>query len=295
VKPLFMAALQRKGLAADRDADGFTEVELTSTTNPLAAAAVLDGDEEGVLGGDEETVDLFPANAADAATYSPRAGSKSSGCVQEDTGNNLRTLRVQALRYWELKMFDPSVPRAAQLFRKENVAIVLCYVLVGFFQGVTSGVLNGVRSDRVSSMLLVLRLLLVLTAVANITSLSIAFAASVYPLELGATEAQQTTVSVLRSLPATLKIVYGFLSDTVRTEAAMRAFFLRLLYTTAVPAAAAAAASAAAAAAAAAASAASAAHAAPANSRTHSRTCLTHPPVCLCAPSSLGAALWVPA
>jgi 4-hydroxy-3-methylbut-2-en-1-yl diphosphate synthase IspG/GcpE len=38
----------------------------------------------------------------------------------------------------------------------------------------------------------------------------------VYPLQLGATEAQQTTVSVLRSVPATLKIAFGFLSDTVR-------------------------------------------------------------------------------
>lgn len=71
------------------------------------------------------------------------------------------------------------VPRQTQLFRKENVAIVLCYVLVGIFQGVTSGVLN------------------------------------VYPLELGATEAQQTTIKVLRSVPASFKIVYGFLSDAV--------------------------------------------------------------------------------
>ena len=35
----------------------------------------------------------------------------------------------------------------------------------------------------------------------------------VYPLDLGATEAQQTTMSILSILPASLKIIFGFLSD----------------------------------------------------------------------------------
>lgn len=75
--------------------------------------------------------------------------------------------------------FDPRVPRVAQLFRKENICVVMCYVLVGLFEGITRVVMN------------------------------------VYPLELGATEAQQTTIKVLRSLPASFKILFGFLSDTV--------------------------------------------------------------------------------
>ena len=34
-----------------------------------------------------------------------------------------------------------------------------------------------------------------------------------YPLDLGATEAQQTTISSLRGLPSTFKLLFGFISD----------------------------------------------------------------------------------
>jgi len=37
---------------------------------------------------------------------------------------------------------------------------------------------------------------------------------NVYPMQLGATEAQQTTIKALRALPASFKILYGFLSDS---------------------------------------------------------------------------------
>lgn len=36
---------------------------------------------------------------------------------------------------------------------------------------------------------------------------------NVYPLDLGATEAQQATVGLVVMIPATLKIIFGFLSD----------------------------------------------------------------------------------
>jgi hypothetical protein len=78
------------------------------------------------------------------------------------------------LREW---IFPPGVPYEAQLWRWENIAIPCCYLLVGTFQGLASSVLN------------------------------------VYPLQLGASEAQQTTIKVLRSLPASFKIVFGFISD----------------------------------------------------------------------------------
>ena len=38
---------------------------------------------------------------------------------------------------------------------------------------------------------------------------------NVYPLDLGATEAQQLTVSSIAMLPCTFKVLYGFLSDQV--------------------------------------------------------------------------------
>jgi len=36
---------------------------------------------------------------------------------------------------------------------------------------------------------------------------------NVYPVDLGATEAQQTTIVGLRALPASFKLIYGFISD----------------------------------------------------------------------------------
>ena len=82
-------------------------------------------------------------------------------------------LKAKVLHY----LFDPTLPPEVQVFRRENICIALCYVVVGLFQGISSGVMN------------------------------------VYPLELGATEAQQTTIKVLRAMPATFKLVYGFVSD----------------------------------------------------------------------------------
>lgn len=43
----------------------------------------------------------------------------------------------------EKYLHDPRVPREAQLFRKENICVLLCYVLVGLFEGITRVVMNG--------------------------------------------------------------------------------------------------------------------------------------------------------
>ena len=69
------------------------------------------------------------------------------------------------------------VPRAVQLMRPENLAISACYLCVGLMQGLSRPLLN------------------------------------VYPLDLGATEAQQTTIFSVAMLPCTFKIFFGFLSD----------------------------------------------------------------------------------
>ena len=64
-----------------------------------------------------------------------------------------------------------------QLFRIENLLIPFCYLTVGVCQGLNRPLLN------------------------------------VYPLDLKATEAQQATISLVVMMPATLKIIFGFLSD----------------------------------------------------------------------------------
>lgn len=74
-------------------------------------------------------------------------------------------------------LFPPNVPRTVQLLRWENVAVPSCYLLVGILQGLSGPLMN------------------------------------VYPLDLGASEAQQATISSLRGLPATFKLLFGFWSD----------------------------------------------------------------------------------
>ena len=76
-------------------------------------------------------------------------------------------------------LFPPSVPRNCQLFRIENLALPACYLMVGMLQGIAGPLCN------------------------------------VYPLDLGATEAQQTTVTSIRLLPASFKLIFGFISDNV--------------------------------------------------------------------------------
>mmetsp|Transcript_535 Transcript_535/g.1833 ORF Transcript_535/g.1833 Transcript_535/m.1833 type:complete len:521 (-) Transcript_535:139-1701(-) len=82
----------------------------------------------------------------------------------------------ESLEDW---FYPPTLRPELQLWRWTNIAIPLSYLMVGTFQGLTSGVM------------------------------------AVYPIEIGANEAQQSTIKVLRSLPASFKIGFGFLSDTV--------------------------------------------------------------------------------
>ena len=76
-------------------------------------------------------------------------------------------------------LFPPHLPRSCQLLRPENIAVPMCYLLVGLLQGLSSPLVN------------------------------------VFPLDLGATPAQQTSISAIRSLPASFKLVFGFMSDNL--------------------------------------------------------------------------------
>ena len=94
-------------------------------------------------------------------------------------------------------MFPYNVPRALQLLRWENLAVPTCYLLVGVLQGLSGPLMN------------------------------------VYPLDLGATEAQQATVSSLRSLPATFKLLFGFWSDNYKLFGYRRKSYMALGWLTA--------------------------------------------------------------
>ena len=79
--------------------------------------------------------------------------------------------------WWDRTLFPPHLPRSCQLLRPENIAVPGCYLLVGLLQGLSSPIIG------------------------------------VLPLDLAASEAQQTTFGAIRGLPASFKILFGFVSD----------------------------------------------------------------------------------
>lgn len=95
--------------------------------------------------------------------------------------DNIIYPQVDQSKPWNLQdfLFPPQLPRSCQLLRQENIAIPACYLLVGILSGLLGPLIN------------------------------------VYPLDLGATEAQQTTLASIRSLPASFKLVFGFISDNL--------------------------------------------------------------------------------
>ncbi len=90
-------------------------------------------------------------------------------------------LEEAEVKPWNLQdwLYPPHLPRSCQLLRMENIAIPACYLLVGILQGLSGPLIN------------------------------------VYPLDLGMTEAQQTTLSIIKSLPASFKLIFGFISDNL--------------------------------------------------------------------------------
>lgn len=92
-------------------------------------------------------------------------------------------------------LFPPSLPRQCQLLRPENIAVPACYLLVGLLLGLSSPLINA------------------------------------YPLDLGATEAQQTSISAIRNLPASFKLIFGFLSDSTPLMGYRRKSYMLLGWT----------------------------------------------------------------
>lgn len=101
--------------------------------------------------------------------------------IGNDTGDINSKTKIGVDGPWNLNdwLYPSQLPPELQLLRRENIAIPACYLLVGILQGLSGPLIN------------------------------------VYPLDLDATEAQQTTISTLKSLPASLKLLFGFISDNL--------------------------------------------------------------------------------
>jgi MFS family permease len=108
----------------------------------------------------------------------------------EDEGGTVRKDELQPLILQQSSSSGDKEPivisRQADLLRLENLAVPVCYLVVGMIQGLSGPLMN------------------------------------VYPLDLGANEASQVTLSVIVQFPGTIKIAYGFLSDSVPILGARR-------------------------------------------------------------------------
>lgn len=166
----------------DEDRDGTTRTAVDVASSRMSpAASTMSGSKNGL-------VEAFDVEGSDDAGYSYRKEGtgeplEMEGSPQQppETYESLRgTVWSTFLsRSWYEWLYPPENPRSVQLLRKENLAVPACYLCVGILQGLSGPFIN------------------------------------VYPLDLGATEAQQATISSLRSLPASFKLVFGFMSDNL--------------------------------------------------------------------------------
>lgn len=89
---------------------------------------------------------------------------------------------------------EPFIPESVQMWRLRNIAVPCCYLLVGITQALSGILLN------------------------------------TFPLNLGATEAEQVTLSTVVIFPSTMKVVYGFLSDSIPIFGARRKPYMFIGY-----------------------------------------------------------------
>ena len=129
----------------------------------------------------ENTVELEPLQISDGKEDTQPQPDYSSAPLFTNEYQHVSVENKSPLGNPQLAEFFPpsDLPRGVQLLRLENIAIPGCYLVVGTLQGLARPLLN------------------------------------VWPLDLGATEAQQTTMMAISTLPATFKIVFGFWSDNV--------------------------------------------------------------------------------
>jgi hypothetical protein len=129
-------------------------------------------------GGSFELVPLSEEddNEAEVFDNDKHRSSASTAPFSEDDYHTSGTMLPKSVYQY---IYPPNVPRTVQLFRPENIAVPACYLLVGLLQGLSGPFCN------------------------------------VYPLDLNASEAQQATISSLKSLPSTFKLAFGFLSDNI--------------------------------------------------------------------------------
>lgn len=87
-------------------------------------------------------------------------------------------------------LYPPDTPIPLQIWRLENIALPLSYLLVGTLQGLSTGVMT------------------------------------IFLLQINATEAQQSSILSLRSLPAAFKVLFGFISDSYPIFGYRRKFYM---------------------------------------------------------------------
>jgi hypothetical protein len=130
-----------------------------------------------LLSVEQQGEDTYTDESSSQKSHSTAWGEHSDDHVLLETLTESSKSQESHFIAWEEFFFPSDRPREVQLLRWENIAIPCCYLIVGTMQGLVRPLLN------------------------------------VYPLELGATEAQQITMSQVVTLPATIKMIFGFVSD----------------------------------------------------------------------------------
>lgn len=134
-------------------------------------------------------IELLDAEQKRSAKLYSKARTADTESEEESDIQQVPASRWQRLKDW---FYPPDHPEEIQLFRLENIALPLSYLLVGTVQGLSSGVMT------------------------------------IYLLQINASEAQQVTVGALQSLPGAFKVLFGFLSDTTPILGYRRKLYISL-------------------------------------------------------------------
>ena len=163
--------------------NGIHTTDTTTTTStsiqPLSSQKGEYRTLELILGLDEP-IALHNTRYSSIDTDSDRGREKNTTCSFWVGDNDTVSKRLASfVSYVEDYFYPPDIPRSIQLWRYSNICIPISYLAVGIMQGMLRPLLN------------------------------------VYPIDLGATEAQQTMIASIATLPSALKIIFGFISDNV--------------------------------------------------------------------------------
>ena len=132
------------------------------------------------------------------------------------SGDDYTTSQTRLPKVVYQYIYPPNVPRSVQLCRSENIAIPACYLLVGLLQGLSGPFTNVYPLDLNASEAQQVRDYFDYMRCSGVIMLNIqSLVLYTFLTHISFTIYTQATISSLKSLPSTFKLVFGFISDNV--------------------------------------------------------------------------------